>query len=90
MCICTVNSPLRAPGAEERPLGALSLERGYFHLPEAFYRMKIGLFLAEIWPKTSRNPIALGSKKGGALIGGGALNGEFTVFNLKKNLLKFT
>ncbi len=47
--------------------------------------MKIGLFLAEIWPKTSRHPIVLGSKKGGALIGGGALNGEFTVYpNIKK------
>ena len=47
-------------------LGALSLERGQFHLPEALYRMKIGLFLAEIWPKTSKNPIALGSKREGA------------------------
>ncbi len=27
----------------------------------------------------SRNPIASGSKRGGALIGGGALKGEFTV-----------
>ncbi len=45
----------------------------------AFYRMKIGLFLAEIWPKKSKTPIALGSKGGGALIGAGALNGEFTV-----------
>ena len=75
----TVNSPLRAPGAEERPYGALSLERGHFHLPVVFYRMKIGLFLAEIWPKKSRNSIALWSKKEGTLIGGGALNGEFTV-----------
>ncbi len=41
--------------------------------------MKIGPFLAEIWPKTSRNPMALGEKGGGALIGVGALNGEFTV-----------
>ena len=32
--------------------------------------------------KTSRNPIALESKKGGALIGGGAPNGEFTVYLL--------
>ncbi len=41
---------------------ALSLERGHFHLPAAFYRMKIGQFLAEILPKTSRNPVGLGSK----------------------------
>ncbi len=75
-----VNSPLRLPDAEERPQGALPLERGHFHLRVAFYRMKIGLFLAEIWPKMSRNPIALGPKRGGgALIGSGALNGEFTV-----------
>ena len=60
--------------------GKALLERGHFHLPAAFYRMKIGLFLAEIWPKTSRNPMALESKGGGALIGGGALNGEFTVY----------
>ena len=46
---------------------------GHFHLPVAFYRMKIELFLTKIWPKTSRNPKALGSR------GGGALNGEFTV-----------
>ncbi len=29
-----------------------------------FYRMKIGPFLAEIWPKMSRNSVGLGSKRG--------------------------
>ncbi len=48
-----------------------------------FYRKKIGPFLAEIWPKTSRKASMLGVKRGGgALIGGGALNGEFTVSHL--------
>ncbi len=77
----TVNSPLRAPGAEVRPKGVLLSERGLSHLPVGFYRMKIGPFLAEIWPKTSRKASMLGVKRGGggALIGGGALNGEFTV-----------
>ncbi len=73
-----VNSPIKASGAEERPQGALSLERGHFHLPVAFYIMKIGQSLAVIWQKTSRNPTGLGSK-GGAFIGGSALIGEFTL-----------
>ncbi len=64
----------------------LPSERGHSHLPVAFYRMKFGLFLAEIWSKTSRNPIALESKGEGALIGGGALNGEFTVLSSLKCL----
>ena len=36
-----------------------------------FYRLKIGQFLVEIWPKTFR--------KGGRLYRGGAFIGEFTV-----------
>ena len=40
--------------------------------------MKIGRFLPEIWPKTSRNPAGLGSKGEGTFIGGGAFIGEFT------------
>ncbi len=57
--------PNRGAGRVGKPLGALSLERGQFHLPVAFYRLKIGPFLAEIWPETSRNPVGLGPKKGG-------------------------
>ncbi len=30
---------------------------GHFHHSEAFYRMKMGPFSAEIWPKTSQNPL---------------------------------
>ena len=76
----TINSPINAPGGEERPKGALSLERG--HLSVAFYRMLIGQFLAEIWPKTSRNPAGLGSKEGGGgFIRGGAFIGEFTAYS---------
>ena len=58
--------------------------RGRYHyLPVAFYRLKIGPLLAEIWPETSRNPVGLGPKGGGgASIGGGAFIGEFTVFLL--------
>ena len=41
--------------------------------------MKIGQFLSEIWPKTSRNPAGLVSKGKGAFIGDGAFIGEFTV-----------
>ena len=40
-------------------------------------------FLAEIWPKTSKNQEGLGSKGGGlyrASIGGGASIGELTVY----------
>ncbi len=59
---------IKGAGRGGKPLGgALIRERGHFHLPVAFYRMKIGLFLAEIWPKTSRNPMALGSKGGAPL-----------------------
>ena len=61
--------PNRGAGRLGETLGALSLGRGHFHLPVAIYRMKIGPFLAEIWPKTSRNPELgrrPGAKRGGA------------------------
>ncbi len=45
--IYTVNSLVKEKGVEARG----SRNRGHFQLPEAFYRMKIGPFLAEIWPK---------------------------------------
>ncbi len=54
--------PNKGAGRKGKTLGALSLERGRFHRPVAFYRMKIGQFLAEIWSKTPRNPAGLGSK----------------------------
>ena len=44
-----------------------------------FYRIKIGPFLAEVRSKTSRKASRLGVKRGGALIGDGTLNGEFTI-----------
>ncbi len=44
----TVNSLIKAQGAEARQW----LNRGHFQLPKTFYRMQIGPFLAEIWPKT--------------------------------------
>ena len=53
----------------------LQLEGGLSDLPVVFYRMKIGPFLAELWPKTSRKASDAWGQKGG-----GALNGEFTVF----------
>ncbi len=62
--------PNRGAGRLEETLGALSLERGHFHLPVAFYRMKIGQFLVEIWPKTSRSPEAWGQTGGGAPLQG--------------------
>ncbi len=63
-----------------RPYWAIPLDRGLFHLPVGFYRMKIGPFLAEIWPKTSRKASRLGLK--GAALKEGTLNGEFTVLYL--------
>ncbi len=46
--------------------GGEALEKRHFHLQVAFYRMKIGLFLAEMWPKTLKGLVPLGVKRGGA------------------------
>ena len=47
----TVNSLINALGAMTSPLRIYSSCRGHFHLPEAFYGMKIGQLLAEIYAK---------------------------------------
>ncbi len=56
--------PNKGAGCVGKPLRALPLERGKFHLPVAFYRLEIGPLLAEIWPKKSRNPVGLGPNGG--------------------------
>ncbi len=47
----TVNSPINGAGRGSKGVWAPLLERGHSELPEAFYGMKIGPFLTEIWPK---------------------------------------
>ncbi len=87
MCTCIFvyrKFPNKGTGRAGKPL----LDRGHVHLPGAFYRMEISPFLAEIWPKTSRIPWSLVSKQRGALIGGGAPNGEFKVFTAR-NVIKY-
>ncbi len=39
-------------GCYDKPLWVRSGCRGHFHLPGAFYGLKIGPLLAEIWAKT--------------------------------------
>ncbi len=46
---------MNAPGAITSPQGINLSCRGHFHLPEAFYGMKIGQLLAEIQAKTQKN-----------------------------------
>ncbi len=64
---CYHKSPIRAPRQEVRGWGLL-LDRGHFHLPKAFYRMKIRLFG---WDMTEnvQEPKDLVSKSRGTLNG---------------------
>ncbi len=49
--------PNRGAGRLGEPLGGALIRERAISPPVAFYRVKIGPLLAEIWPKTSRNPI---------------------------------
>ena len=80
--LSTVNSLINTPGAMTCLYGMHPGCGGHFHLPEAFYGMKIEQLLAEIRAKTWKFTQIGSGKTRGAFIGGGAFIGEFTVYLL--------